>query len=86
MSRVNATELKQRLGQYLEAAGEEPVAITKNGKPYRFIISAELLERIQEIEDKILAERALEAEKDGYLGHEATMRRIEARLEALEAS
>jgi prevent-host-death family protein len=38
---VSATELKTRLGRYLEIAAKEPVFIEKNGRNTAVIISAE---------------------------------------------
>ncbi|MCL2110685.1 MAG: type II toxin-antitoxin system Phd/YefM family antitoxin [Clostridiales bacterium] len=35
---ITATELKQNLGKYLEEANNEPVTITKNGKPMAQLI------------------------------------------------
>lgn len=61
---VQATELKTRLGQYLEAAIKEPVLIEKNGRNTAVIISIDDYNRFLALEDTYWGMRALEAEKE----------------------
>lgn len=67
---ISATDLKNRLGQYLEAAIKEPVIVEKSGRPMSVVISYAEFQRLSEIEEQLWGLRALEAEKDGYLGVE----------------
>jgi prevent-host-death family protein len=46
MRQFTATEAKNRFGELLDASGSEPVAIQKNGRNYRVILSSEEFERI----------------------------------------
>lgn len=73
---VNATELKNRLGKYLEASIKEPVIIDKSGRKIAVIISYDLYQELQAIEDAYWAEKAVEAEKSGYLGTADSMREL----------
>lgn len=68
MSIVKATELKNNLGKYLEASIKEPVIIEKNGRKVAVIVSLDLFESWEKVEDAYWAMQALEAEKEGYLG------------------
>ena len=68
MTRVTATEMKNRLGQYLNQAMAGPVMVEKSGRPAVVILSFEEYERLMAVEDAYWAEKALEAEKSGYLG------------------
>jgi len=46
MKHFTATEAKNRFGELMEQAGSEPVAIQKNGRDYRVVLSAEDYERL----------------------------------------
>jgi len=61
---VQATELKTRLGKYLDAAIKEPVIIEKNGRNAAVIISFEQYNHLLELEDFYWGIKALEAEKE----------------------
>jgi prevent-host-death family protein len=71
---VSATELKNKLGQYLEAAVKEPVIIEKSGRPASVVISYQEFQRFLELEDNLWGLRALKAEEEGFLGVEASER------------
>ncbi len=71
---VKASEVKNHLGKYLEAAQREPIVIRKSGKPTAVIISWEEYQRIRELEDRIWAELALAAEREGFLSPEDSLR------------
>ncbi|MFO7642726.1 MAG: type II toxin-antitoxin system Phd/YefM family antitoxin, partial [Candidatus Competibacteraceae bacterium] len=51
MLNVAATEVKQRLGQYLESALTEPVVIEKSGRPAVVMLSVVEYERLCALED-----------------------------------
>ena len=46
MKVMQASEAKNRFGELLEASGNEPVAIRKNGRDIRVVISTEEYERL----------------------------------------
>jgi prevent-host-death family protein len=48
---VTATEMKQRLGQYLTAALVEPFVVEKSGQPVVVMLSMAEYERLQALED-----------------------------------
>ncbi|WP_297057724.1 type II toxin-antitoxin system prevent-host-death family antitoxin [Thermosulfurimonas sp.] len=73
---VKASEVKNRLGKYLDLARREPVVISKSGKPAAVLISWEEYQRMREIEDRVWAEMAREAEKEGFLSQEESLRFI----------
>jgi antitoxin Phd len=64
---VQATELKTRLGKYLDVAIKEPVIIEKNGRNAAVIISFEQYNHLLELEDFYWGMKALEAEKEPSL-------------------
>lgn len=61
--KVSSTEFQQNVGRYQDAAQQEPVAITKNGRTHTVLISALLFEimtrgrvvrRVEELDDDTL--------------------------------
>jgi len=79
---VAATEIKQRLGQYLETAQSEPVVIKKSGRPSIVMLSFSEYERLQMLEDALWGEKAKLAIQGGFVGAEETTRRLQERLNA----
>jgi prevent-host-death family protein len=71
--RVTATEFKNHLGRYLDAAKTNPVMVEKTGRKTAVLISVEEFERLTRTEDEFWAQKALEAEKEGYTGTQASM-------------
>lgn len=69
---VTATEFKNRLGQYLDAAETDPVIVKKSGRVKSVLISGAMYEKFLAYEDAFWADKAKQAEKDGYLGVEAS--------------
>ena len=67
---VTATELKNRLGQYLEAAETEPVVIVKSGRASKVVLSKRRYDELCELEDKLWDMKAQEAEKEGFMSDE----------------
>ena len=54
---IGATEAKQKLGMVLDAARQEPIAITKHGRPVTVVVT---IEDNQRLEQAVL-DRPLEA-------------------------
>jgi prevent-host-death family protein len=65
---VTATELKNRLGQYLDAAETSPVLIEKSGRIKSVLISNSMYEKLLAYEDAYWASKAKKAEEKGYIG------------------
>ena len=82
MLNVAATEVKQRLGQYLESALTEPIVIEKSGRPAVVMLSIAEYERLQAMEDAWWGERARQAMEEGFAGPEETLRQLQERLNA----
>lgn len=74
---VTATELKNRLGQYMDAAETEPVIIEKSGRKKSVLISHTMYERLIALEDAKWGERAKKAEARGYAGQKAVKKLLE---------
>jgi antitoxin Phd len=70
MIHMVAKEAKNHFGQLLTAAMHEPVAIDKNGKPVAVILSTQEYQRLEHIEDSLLALKAKMAVEEGFLGEE----------------
>ncbi len=73
---VTATDFKNRLGKYLDAAETTPIIIEKSGRVKSVLLSHVMYKRLIAIEDDYWAKRALEAEKSGYLGAEKTKQEL----------
>ena len=69
---VTATELKNRLGQYLDAAETDPVIVEKSGRVKSVLISNAMYEKFLAYEDAYWAVKAKQAEEEGYLGENAS--------------
>jgi prevent-host-death family protein len=85
MHTVPATEVKNHLGRYLEAALSEPVLIEKSGRATAVLLSVAEYERLTALEDALLAERVSQADARGTLGVDATQELL-ARLTRRHAS
>jgi prevent-host-death family protein len=78
IQKVTATELKNHLGAYLEAAIAAPVIVEKSGREVAVLISREHYTHLQALEDRWWGEQAKLAEKRGFLGVEETARALAA--------
>ena len=83
---VPAKEAKNRFGELLEAVQRHPVIITKNNRPVAEIRRFSEKTRFEEAEDQIWGERALKAEKEGYLGPKKSMEALKRMLNHAKAS
>ncbi|VAW42534.1 hypothetical protein MNBD_GAMMA01-1038 [hydrothermal vent metagenome] len=70
---VTATELKNRLGQYLEVAQVEVVEVKKSGRLSTVMLSKKRYDSLLEYEDMIWNLRAAKAEKEGFISAEKTL-------------
>ena len=69
---VTATELKNRLGRYLDVAETRPVFVKKSGRNKSVLISNAMYEKFLAYEDAYWASKAKIAEDEGYLGEKAS--------------
>ncbi len=65
---VTATELKNRLGQYLDVAETDPVIVEKSGRIKSVLISNAMYEKFLKYEDAYWEQQARKAEEEGYWG------------------
>ena len=82
MKTTSATEVKNKLGQFFDAALTEPVVVEKSGRPAVVILSYGEYERLQAMEDAYWGSRAQAAEQSGWVGGEEAMNKIRERLDA----
>lgn len=69
---IAAREAKNRFGELLDSAQRAPVHITKHGRNIAVLMSHEEYIRYEDLEDAEWGRRALEAEKEGFIGVEAS--------------
>jgi prevent-host-death family protein len=69
---ITATELKNRLGRYLDVAETSPVFVKKSGRNKSVLISNAMYEKFLAYEDAYWASKAKIAEDEGYLGNKAS--------------
>jgi prevent-host-death family protein len=77
MPMTTATDLKNHLGAYLDAAFTEPVFVQKSGRDVAVLLSRQQYDALQALEDELWALRAQIAEMNGYLGPEASQQAIQ---------
>jgi prevent-host-death family protein len=65
-----ATDVKNRLGEYLRRAAARPVVIERNNRPVAVLLSIEEYERLVEQEDRHWGELARQAADEGFVGAE----------------
>jgi len=82
MLHLAASEVKQRLGQYMESALTGPIVIEKSGRPAVVMLSIAEYERLQAMDDAYWGERAKQALEGGLAGTDETMRRLQERIDA----
>ncbi len=80
MVTVKATEMKNKLGHYLQVALVEPVVVEKTKQQVAVLMSMKEYERLTKLEDAYWGERAKAAEAEGYLSEAETKEFIGASL------
>jgi prevent-host-death family protein len=85
MLKVGATELKNRLGEFIDKARREPVLVQSHGRDVVVLLDHAEFERLRGIEDAYWIARAQQAAKDGFLNPEESMAYLQARLSTSEA-
>ena len=69
---ITATELKNRLGRYLDVSETNPVFVKKSGRNKSVLISDAMYKKFLAYEDAYWASKAKIAEDEGYLGNKAS--------------
>ena len=64
---VTATELKNRLGQYLEAAQAEAIEVNKSGRLSAVVLSKKRYDELLKLEDLMWDIQAKQAEAEGFM-------------------
>jgi prevent-host-death family protein len=81
MRQINSTEFKNHFGEFLEMAMDEPVAVSKSGKPAVVVVPADEYDHFQRLEDAYWVARAETAESTGeWVGADEAMRALTERL------
>ena len=71
--KTTATDIKNHFGQYLEESSLGPVFIEKTGRPVAVMLSSKEYERLTALEDAYWTQKAIKAEKTGYIGKKGSM-------------
>jgi antitoxin Phd len=79
MTKATATEMKNHFGEYLEGAISEPVVIEKTGRTVVVMLSIKEYERLIALEDAHWAQKALKADKAGYIGQKESTKFLKSR-------
>jgi prevent-host-death family protein len=82
MKTAASTKVQNSFGEYLDAAGREPIAVTRTGRKVAVLLSWAEYERLAQLEDAALLARVREADAEGYLGVDETARFLKAKLAA----
>jgi len=77
MKCVREEEIKKGFGRYLQMAVVEPVCIESTHQPVAVLLAFKEYERLKQLEDMYWGEKALEAEAEGYIGEEESMKFIQ---------
>lgn len=85
MVTVGATELKNRLGEFIDKARREPVLVQSHGRDVVVILDHAEFERLRGIEDAYWLERAQQAAKGGFMTPDETMAYLQERLGSCQA-
>jgi prevent-host-death family protein len=72
MATTTATDLKNHLVAYLDAALTEPVFVQKSGRDIAVLLSRQQYAYLQAVEDALWALRAQLTEQSEYLGADTT--------------
>lgn len=76
MKTITAAAAKNAFGRFLDMAQREPIVVTKMGRPVGAFLS------MADLEDAIWGERALAADREGYIGEEASRELLDRLLHA----
>ncbi len=66
-AKLSAREAKTHFGVLLDMAQRQPITIEKKGRPVAIVLSLPDFLRYEQLEDELLALKAMQAEKEGWL-------------------
>lgn len=72
MKTETATQAKTHFGKILDAIVKEPVTIQKSGRSVAVIMSFDEYERITALEDEYWIKKAHDAQREGFMGADAS--------------
>jgi len=78
---ADATEVKNRFGQFVESTLIEPVLVKKSGREVAVMLSWREYQRLAALEDRYWGMKAAEAERDGYVGEQESAELLKRRDE-----
>lgn len=64
---LSAKEAKTHFGILLNMAQRHPITVEKNGRPIVVVLSLQDFSHYEQLEDELLALKAMQAEKEGWL-------------------
>jgi prevent-host-death family protein len=64
---LSAKEAKTNFGLLLDMAQRQPITIEKRGRPFVIVLSLHDFSHYEQLEDELLALKAMQAEKEGWL-------------------
>lgn len=82
MVTVTSKEAKEKFGVVMDQARTQDVTITKHSRPSVVVMSIERYNQLEALEEAMWALKAKQAEKNGYLGTEASEAFIQEMLNA----
>ena len=65
---ATATDVKNRFGEYMDKAQQEPVTVEKTGRRYAVLLGFDEYQRLIALEDAYWAAAAAQAERSGFVG------------------
>lgn len=86
MRAASSTDVKNRFGEFVEAAAAGPVLIRKSGRPVAVMLSVAEYERLSALEDNLLGEMARQALAEESVSHDEAVRLLKERLDALNGA
>jgi prevent-host-death family protein len=86
MRTASSTDVKNRFGEFVDAAVAEPLLIRKSGRPVAVMLSVAEYERLSALEDNLLGEMARQALSDETVSHDQAVRLLRERLDALSGA
>lgn len=86
MRTASSTDVKNRFGEFVDAAVAEPLLIRKSGRPVAVMLSVAEYERLSALEDNLLGEMARQALADEAVPHDEAVRLLRERLDALSGA
>ena len=65
---ATATDVKNRFGEFMDKAQQEPVTVEKTGRSYAVLLGYDEYQRLIALEDAYWAAAATQAVASGYVG------------------